>query len=198
MRLDIPGREPPRIERQDLVVEPLETPLALTHDLRLERARPVPRGIDRDQAMLGDQHLRGRPVTRVARTPGRLLVRLEAEMVGQLDLQRPLQQPLRQLGKQATRAGDLVLRAGAGQQLVDQPIREKRLDLVGELRASIQRTARSASASLRSPSGLAPLHAAATRIVELSHTACDCRGHESPFDSCLHSSSDNPAASNRW
>jgi hypothetical protein len=77
-------------------------------------------------------------------------VGLEAEMFDQLDLQRPLQQPLRQLGKQATRAGDLILRAGAGQQLVDQSIRKKRLDLVGELGAGIQRTARSPSASLRS------------------------------------------------
>jgi hypothetical protein len=68
-------------------------------------------------------------------------------MVGQLDLHRSLDQPLRELAQQAAGAGDLLLGASAGEQLVDQLVGQKRLDLLGELGAGV-RTARSASASL--------------------------------------------------
>jgi hypothetical protein len=46
-------------------------------------------------------------------------VRLVAETIGQLDLHRPLQQTLGQTGEQAAGPGDLLLRARAGEQLVD-------------------------------------------------------------------------------
>ena len=104
-------------------------------------------------------------------------------MVGQLDLHRPLHQPLRQLAEQPARPGDLLLRPGAGEQLVDQLVRQQRLDLGRELRPRRRLTARSASASLRSPSGLAPRHAGAIRLLrDLIQPACDCRGHRSPFE----------------
>ena len=61
-------------------------------------------------------------------------MRLIAEMVGQLDLHRPLHQPLGQLAQQAARAGDLLLGPRAGEQLIDQLIRQKRPDLLGEPR----------------------------------------------------------------
>ena len=51
---------------------------------------------------------------------------------------------------------DLLLGAGAREQLIDQPIRQQPLDLLGEL--GCLRSARSAGASLRSPYGLAPQH----------------------------------------
>ena len=51
-------------------------------------------------------------------------MRLVAKMVGQLDLHRPLHQPLRQLRQQPTRPGDLLLGARAGQELVDHLIRD--------------------------------------------------------------------------
>src|SRR4051795_2032810 len=54
---------------------------------------------------------------------GRLGVRLIAEVLGQLDLERPLDQPLGQLGQQPAGADDLLPGAGAGQQLVDPPLR---------------------------------------------------------------------------
>jgi hypothetical protein len=47
--------------------------------------------------VLGRQRLRARAVARVASAARRRLAVLIAEMVGQLDLQRPLDQPLRQL-----------------------------------------------------------------------------------------------------
>ena len=122
-------------------------------------------------------------------------MRLITEMVGQLDLHRSLDQPLRELAQQAAGAGDLLLGASAGEQLVDQLVGQKRLDLLGELGAGV-RTARSASASLRSPYGLAPRHAGAIRQLRgLIQPAWDRRGHESPFDSCLHRRSDTPAKS---
>ena len=40
--LDLPGRQPPRIQGQDLLVEPLKAPLALADQLRLEAAVPIP------------------------------------------------------------------------------------------------------------------------------------------------------------
>ena len=128
MRLDIPGRQAPRIQGQDLVVEPLEAPLTLAHDLRLKRPRPIARRVDPDRPLLGQQRLRHRPVPRVARTARRFLVGLIAKVVGELDLHRPLHQTLRQLAEQPAGPGDLLLSPGAREQLVDQPIREQRLD----------------------------------------------------------------------
>ena len=46
-------------------------------------------------------------------------MRLITEMVGQLDLHRPLHQPLGQIGEQPAGPGDLLLRARAGEQLID-------------------------------------------------------------------------------
>ena len=60
-----------------------------------------------------------RPVARLARAARRLLVRLIADVVGQLDLHRPLHQPLGQLRQQPAGPSDLLLGRGAGEQLVD-------------------------------------------------------------------------------
>jgi hypothetical protein len=171
MRLDIPGRQAPRIQREDLVVEPLKPPLTLANDLRLEAPIPIARRVDADRAVLGDQRLRRRPVPGIARPARRLLMGLIPQMVGQLDLHRPLHQPLRQLAQQAARPRDLLLRPRPREQLIDQLVREQRLDLIGELGPGGQLAARSASASLHSPYRLAPLHAGATRIRELIQPA---------------------------
>src|SRR5690349_7499464 len=98
------------MERQDLLVEPLEAPLALADDLRLKRTIPVARRADADRAVLGHQRFRFAPP--VARVPGparRLLMRLVTEMVGQLDLHRALHQPLGQLAKKPALTEDLLL-----------------------------------------------------------------------------------------
>ena len=102
--------ESPRaVEREDLLVEPDEAALALADDLRLEAAVAIAGRVDRHLAVLGDQRLRRRPVARVAGAAGRLLMRLVADVVGQLDLHRPLHQPLRQLRQQPAGPGDLLL-----------------------------------------------------------------------------------------
>ena len=95
---------PREYERQDLVVEANEPALALAHDPRLEAAVAVPWRVDRDLAVLGDQRLRRGPVALVCGTAERLLMRLVADVIGQLDLHRPLHQPLRQLRPTAHRA----------------------------------------------------------------------------------------------
>ena len=174
VRLDVSGREAAAVERQDLVVEPFEPPLPLPDDLRLECPLAVPGRLDPHLAMLGEKRLRRRPVPRVPCPASRLLVRLEPEVVGQLDLQRPLHQPLGQLREQPAAAGDLLLRPSPSKQLVDHLVRQKRLHVLGELRPQ-RRRARRASAPLRSPSGLAPLHAGATRLTGLIQPAWDSR-----------------------
>jgi hypothetical protein len=131
MRLDIPRRHTPRVERQDLVVKPLKTPLTLADDLRREAPIPIARRVDSDLSVLGDQRLRRRPVARVPRPAGRLLMAVIADMIGQLDLQRPLHQPLRQLTQKPARADDLLLGSRAGQQLVN--------NVIGKLAAQVIR-----------------------------------------------------------
>ena len=112
-------RQSPGVEREDLVVEPLKAALAFADDLRLKAAVTVAGRVDLDLPVLGDQRLRCRAVARVPRAAGRLLVRLVADVVGQLDLHRALHEALGQLGEQPAGPGDLLLRRGAGEQLVD-------------------------------------------------------------------------------
>jgi hypothetical protein len=131
VRFDIPPREPTGIEREDLLVEPLEPTLTLPDDLRLEAAIAVPRRVDLHRPVLSDQRLRRGPVASVARAAGRLWVRLIPEVVGELDLHRALHQPLRQLRKQPARPDDLLLAPGAGEQLLDDLIGEELSDLPG-------------------------------------------------------------------
>ena len=124
VRLDVARRQPARVEREDLVVEALEAPLALADDLRLEAAVAVPRRLDPDRPVLGRKRLRGRAVAGVAGPAGRLLVRLVAEMLGQLGLHRPLHQPLGQLREQPAGPDDLLLGPRAREQLVDHLVRD--------------------------------------------------------------------------
>ena len=51
---------------------------------------------------------------------------LIAEMIGQLDLHRPLHQPLGQLRQQPSGTDDLLLGPSPGQQLVDDLVRSLR------------------------------------------------------------------------
>ena len=119
VRLDVARRQAPRVEREDLLVEPHEPPLALSDDLRLKAAVAIPGSVDRHLPLVGDQRLRCRAVARVLGPTRRLAVRLIAHVIGQLDLHRALHQPLGQLRQQASGPRDLRLGPGAGQQLVD-------------------------------------------------------------------------------
>ena len=125
VRFDIPRRQTTAIEREDLLVEPLEPALALADDLRVKRPVAVPRGVDRHRPVLGHQCLRRAPVPGVPGAAGRLQMRLKAQVVGELHLHRSLDKPLRQLRKQTARPDDLLLALGAGEQLIDHAVREK-------------------------------------------------------------------------
>src|SRR5262249_48241863 len=80
---------------------------------------PATRGPCADSPGPGPGALGSRAVTRVASAAGRLLVRLVAEMLGQLRRHRALHKPLGQPGEHTARPDDLLLRPGAGKQLVD-------------------------------------------------------------------------------
>src|SRR5207249_8954049 len=81
VRLDIARRQAARVEREDLVVQTLETPLTLPDDLRLEAALTIPRRLDPQRPVLGRKRLRCRAVARVAGAARRLLVHLVTEML---------------------------------------------------------------------------------------------------------------------
>jgi hypothetical protein len=95
-------------------------------------------------------------------------MRLEPEMIDQLDRERALHQTLSRRREQAASAGDLLLRPGTREQLVEQLVRQQRLHLGREVRPQ-DRPARRASAPLRSPYGLTPLHASAIRLSGLTN-----------------------------
>jgi hypothetical protein len=51
-------------------------------------------------------------------------------MVGQLNLERPLNQPLRQLREHTTRPDDLLLRTGAREQLINDRVGQPALQII--------------------------------------------------------------------
>jgi len=57
-------------------------------------------------------------------------MRLIPEMISQLDLERPLDQPPGQLREQTTGPDDLLLRLRAGQQLVNNIVREPAANVI--------------------------------------------------------------------
>jgi hypothetical protein len=123
VRPDVADAHPAPVHRDDLVVEAVEATLVLAHDLRLEAALAVARLLDPHAPVPGVDRLRRRTVSRIARPAGRSLSMLVAEMLAQLGRHRPLHKPLRQPLQQAVGAGDLLRRACAGEQLIDQLVR---------------------------------------------------------------------------
>ncbi len=181
VRFDIPRRKAPGVEGEDLLVEPLKTPLTLLDDLRLEATITIPRGVDLHRPVLGHQRLWRTPIASVARAAGRLEMRLIPQMVSELDLHRSLDQPLRQLRKQPTRPHDLLLPVGTGEQLVHHLVRKQLPELSRQLAHPRRSTSISpAGIPLRSPSGLAPRNASGNLVLRLHLRRCR---HESPFDS---------------
>jgi len=106
-RLDLTCRQTPRRQREHGIVDPGQPPLSLLHDDRLEAALPVAGHLDLDRADLGQHRLRPGPVTRVGPVPPSRIVLVVAEMLGQLGLQRGLEDLLGQPGEQATRTGQI-------------------------------------------------------------------------------------------
>src|SRR3954469_13318408 len=174
--------------------KPWKAALALAHDLRLEAAVAIARGLDRHPPVLGHQRLRRRAIARVVGAARWLVTGLIAQVVGQLGTQRPFHEPTGEIGQQSAGPDDLLLRAGAGKQLVDQPIREPVPEAGRKLvRNRPPRRARRAGISRASPSGLAALNAGASPVVlHIDPAVRVLGGHDPPIRSCLHSSSDSP------
>lgn len=129
--LDVAGRQPTAVEREDLLVKAFKAALAFAHKLGLKAAVAIAGRADPDGPVLG--HKRLGPAFAVARVPRparRLSVRLIAQVIGQLDLERSLHQTLGQLPKHAARPKDLLLGPRSGQQLVNDLVRKLAADVI--------------------------------------------------------------------
>jgi hypothetical protein len=95
--LDLARRHPPRVQRDHLLVEARQPPLALRHQLRLEAALAVPGHLDLDLTRVRLEALLRAAVARVAAVAALRRVLLIAQMLRELAFQRALEQPLRQV-----------------------------------------------------------------------------------------------------
>jgi hypothetical protein len=87
MGLDVPGRHPLGVHRDDLLFQSGDVFLPLLDDLGLEVGFPVPRDIQVDLPELGFDGLGRLPVSGVVCDLGFLVVFFEAQMIGQLALE---------------------------------------------------------------------------------------------------------------
>src|ERR1019366_8093971 len=118
--LDLPRAHPPRVHRDDLVVEARPARLSLGYDLGIERGPAVARSFQLQFAKLTLQCLLAVSVARVAPVVARRVVLFVAQMIGHLGLQGSLQDGLGQLLEQAVLPDDILGLLIVGEQLVDQ------------------------------------------------------------------------------
>ena len=110
---DLPGGQAAGREGEHDLINPVQTPLALGHDHRLEGPIPIPWHLNLHRADFGQHGLRPRAVAHVRRDRGLPVVM--TQVLGQLGFQRGLEDVLRQLVQQPTRADQahsLLLRLG--------------------------------------------------------------------------------------
>jgi len=154
------------VERDHLLVEPDPARLALADDLGREGPLAVARRADPHRTLVGQDRFRRLAVAGVARPARRCLPARVAQVLGDLGVQRALEQPPRELTQQPFRARDLLRGPGAREQFVDQLIRQLRAIEQSTARQPQQRRRprrrRGAGAELRSPSGIAALNAGAS------------------------------------
>jgi hypothetical protein len=119
--LDLAGGQPLGRQRDDQLVDTGQTPLTFGDDLRFEGGVTVTRDVDLDRSDLGQHGLGAVPVAGIAAiTPGRV-VAVVAQVIGDLSLQRGLDQALRELGEQPVLTGELqTARTGPPGQAGDQ------------------------------------------------------------------------------
>jgi len=97
---DIAHRHAARIERQDALVEAVETALALGHDHRLEAAVAITRHRKLHLTVLGEHRLVRMAVAAGACAPPDRIALLVAQVITQFGAQRALQKRLLQLLEQ--------------------------------------------------------------------------------------------------
>jgi hypothetical protein len=89
--LDVADGHALGVKAKDDLVDPVQPPLPLPHDLRLEAARPVPRGVQRHRPGLSQQRLGRGAVAAVSRPPTGRVTRLRTQWISQLLLQGRLE-----------------------------------------------------------------------------------------------------------
>ena len=134
MRRDLAGGQAAGGQRQHDLVDAVQPPLPLAHDLRVEAAIPVPRDLDLDRTDLGEHRLCPSAVARVAASAADRVVLVVAEVVAHLFLECGLHDRLRQAREQATPADQLHT---LGTRLVDQFL--SKLPLVNVSRHGLDR-----------------------------------------------------------
>lgn len=118
VRADVTVRQSAGGQREHHVLHAAQPPRPLLHDARLERPGAVARHLDRHRPGLGQDRLRAGAVTAVAVGRATSLVRLVAQVVGNLPFQGGLQHQLRQLAQQPVLPGQIQpLLPGPGDQL---------------------------------------------------------------------------------
>jgi hypothetical protein len=109
VRADLPGRHPLGVERDRDRVHVGQASLPLLDDNRVEGAGPIAWHLDLHlPGRVGQHRLRARAVADVALRPGRRLVLLVPEVLGELLLQSRFQHRLRNHREQPVRAGQIV------------------------------------------------------------------------------------------
>ena len=188
--LNLADRQTTGVQADHAIVEPDPPGLTLADDLRLKRALAIPRRADPKPPVIGQDRLARLPVAGVPRATGRRLASLIAQMLGQLGLERPVQQPARQLPQQPVRARDLLSRPRARKQRVQQ--------LVADLQRLLIEpgTARQPGNHL-SPLGGSRVASLLADNIFLIDPAVSSRRHGLSFRPRLHGSSDTPAVRSR-
>lgn len=146
---DLTGGQPPRGKRQHDLVDAIQPPLPLAHQLRGETAVAITRHLDLDRADLSQHRLGPGAVARVAAIAAGGLVLVVAQVLAHLRIQSGLEHLLGQPRQRAVRA-DQVDPIGAG--LVHQFLRElllinlsrHRLDALGHYQSFPAKQSRSA------------------------------------------------------
>src|SRR6478736_2144230 len=88
MRLDIPGRHPTRIQRQDHILNVPDTTRVLRNNPGLERGMPIPRHTHLHRAIARRNRLRGAPIPRIPRPPAGRVARLVTQMISHFRFER--------------------------------------------------------------------------------------------------------------
>jgi hypothetical protein len=118
--LDLANREAPGIEADDPIVEPMEPGLPFGDDLRLKAAIAVARHRDLDRSVIADHGLARIPVAAVAAAAAGRVALLVSQMLAQFGAERPFQQALLKFLEQTLLAEQILRRAVALQQLLDE------------------------------------------------------------------------------
>ena len=120
MRLDLAHRQTAGVKADNPIVKPVKPGLPFGHDPRLKAAVAVARHRDRDRAILANHRLTRIAVVAVSAAAARQIAFLVTQRLAQLGAQRAFEKPLLELFEQPLLADQILRRAIALQQLLDE------------------------------------------------------------------------------